>query len=58
VHGWWLGGAVIAVAATTAIGEKGEEARFVYAILPALLAAAGQALAGALALTRDSPPST
>jgi hypothetical protein len=41
---WWPGAAVAAIAIVAALGEKGEEARFVFSILPALLAAACLAL--------------
>lgn len=41
---WWPGAAVAAIALVAALGEKGEEARFVFSILPALLAAACLAL--------------
>jgi hypothetical protein len=51
---WWLGASVVLTALLVAVGEKGEEARFIFSILPMLLAVAGFALDGLLGLTGET----
>lgn len=41
---WWLGASVLLIALLVAVAEKGEEARFLFSILPLLLAMGGFAL--------------
>ena len=41
---WWLGASVLLIAVLIAVAEKGEEARFLFSILPVLLAVAGFAI--------------
>ena len=41
---WWLGASVLLIAILMAMAEKAEEARFLFSILPVLLAAAGFAI--------------
>lgn len=41
---WWLGASALLTALLVSLGEKGEEARFLFSILPMLLAVAGFAI--------------
>ena len=38
---WWLAASTLSIALLVTLGEQGEEARFLFTILPMLLAVAG-----------------
>ena len=41
---WWLAASTLSVALLVTLGEQGEEARFLFTIMPMLLAVAGFAI--------------